>query len=677
MDDKTLDMLHSLLSRIPYTDSNEKLDELLKEYGGSIPDVLLQDIREISTRLITLHDLSSNELKLTEQEYEELAETNRIIDENMFDYHFQPIVNTVDGEIYSYEALMRPRSKLCPSPFHIIRYAEIAGRLDDIETATFLNVLTILEEKKAQFGGRKIYINSFPETVLSDEDFERAMELLKRNLGTVVVEMTEQSQLDDERLAEINDLYRQAGVEIAIDDYGTGYSNVHNLLRYMPEYVKIDRSLISEIHDNKKKRHFVREIIEFCHDNNISALAEGVETAEELRAVILLGVDLVQGYYTSRPSAEILDTIPYEIKQEIKLYRQEREEGKKLHVYTAGPSERVLLDRLVKEGYHCILIGKNGSGDVTVTSSPGLEAEMHIEVAKDFKGSVTIENTSMSNPNERLPCINIGENCDVILNLSGINYLKNGIKVPESSKLTVKGDGQLRISIKGTGFYAIGNDEESRHGELVFETGIMVENNSASGVCIGSGLGGKIRIIRGQFILNMSGYMGVGIGALNADTELELFACDITTDNTLQMGVAIGSLNGSCTAGIAHSSVKIYLSGNDVVGIGTLNGSKNRIDICEASVIFDIVADRCSAIAALEGETALDVSKTCMHITSKGDYALAIGGYTSNTELKLSNSDSSINLITKADYKNYVTRERMDISGGRTRISVNQEEILI
>ena len=149
MDNKTLDMLHSLLSRIPYTDSNEKLDELLKEYGGSIPDVLLQDIREISTRLITLHDLSSNELKLTEQEYAELAETNKIIDENLFDYHFQPIVNTVDGEIYSYEALMRPRSKLCPSPFHIIRYAEIAGRLDDIESATFLNVLTILEEKKA------------------------------------------------------------------------------------------------------------------------------------------------------------------------------------------------------------------------------------------------------------------------------------------------------------------------------------------------------------------------------------------------------------------------------------------------------------------------------------------------------------------------------------------------
>ncbi|MBR4112745.1 MAG: EAL domain-containing protein [Ruminiclostridium sp.] len=677
MDNKTLDMLHSLLSRIPDTGSNEQLDELLKKYSGSIPDVLLQDIREISTRLITLHDISSNELKLSEQEYAELAETNKIIDENLFDYHFQPIINTVDGEIYSYEALMRPRSKLCPSPFHIIRYAEIAGRLNDIESATFLNVLSILEEKKAQFGGRKIYINSFPETVLSDEDFERAMELLRRNLGTVVVEMTEQSQLDDERLAEINDLYRQAGVEIAIDDYGTGYSNVQNLLRYMPEYVKIDRSLISEIHNNKKKRHFVREIIEFCHDNNISALAEGVETAEELRTVILLGIDLVQGYYTSRPSAEIIDAIPYEIRQEIKLYRQEREEGKKLHVYTAGQSERILLDRLVKEDYHCILIGKNGSGDVTIASSPGIDTKIHIDIVKDFRGCITLENASMANSNDRLPCIDIGEDCDVVLNLSGINYLKNGIKVPESSKLTIKGDGQLKISINGLGFYAIGNDEKSRHGELVFETGVTIENNSPVSVCIGSGLGGKINIRRGQFFINMRGHMGVGIGALNADTDLKLYACDITMDNNVEIGAAIGSLTGRCNTDITHTAVKIFLSGSNVVGIGTIDGNENNTSVCEASVIFDIVADHCSAVGALSGKTILDVSKAHMHITSQGDYALAVGGYTSDTELKLSNSDSSINLITKADYKNYVTREHMAVSGGRTRISVNQEEIMI
>jgi len=265
----------------------------------------------------------------------------------------------------------------------------------------------------------------------------------------------------------------------------------------------------------------------------------------------------------------------------------------------------------------------------------------------------------------------------VVLNLSGINYLKNGIKVPESSKLTIKGDGQLKISINGLGFYAIGNDEKSRHGELVFETGVTIENNSPVSVCIGSGLGGKINIRRGQFFINMRGHMGVGIGALNADTDLKLYACDITMDNNVEIGAAIGSLTGRCNTDITHTAVKIFLSGSNVVGIGTIDGNENNTSVCEASVIFDIVADHCSAVGALSGKTILDVSKAHMHITSQGDYALAVGGYTSDTELKLSNSDSSINLSTKADYKNYVTRDHLDISGGRTRISVNQEEILI
>ena len=88
-----------------------------------------------------------------------------------------------------------------------------------------------------------------------------------------------------------------------------------------------------------------------------------------------------------------------------------------------------------------------------------------------------------------------------------MSLLKNGgIKVPESSKFVCDGTGLLKIHIDGSGFYAVGNDIDAKHGELVFENGIMVENYAATGVCIGSGLGGRIRIIRGQFILNMRGY---------------------------------------------------------------------------------------------------------------------------------------------------------------------------
>ena len=96
-------------------------------------------LKIINERLALLHEEGSGNSRqkqlasLTEQEREELAEVQNIIRENLFDYHFQPIVSAIDGEIYSYEALMRPRSELCPSPFHIIKYAEFARKLEDIE----------------------------------------------------------------------------------------------------------------------------------------------------------------------------------------------------------------------------------------------------------------------------------------------------------------------------------------------------------------------------------------------------------------------------------------------------------------------------------------------------------------------------------------------------------------
>ena len=114
--------------------------------------------------------------------------------------------------------------------------------------------------------------------------------------------------------------YEKMGIKTAVDDYGTGYSNVSNLLRYEPDYVKIDRALLSGIEDSPQKQHFVRDIIEFSHDNGIKALAEGVESEEELRIVIQLGADLVQGYFTARPEKEMIQSIDSRIADSIRKH---------------------------------------------------------------------------------------------------------------------------------------------------------------------------------------------------------------------------------------------------------------------------------------------------------------------------------------------------------------------
>ena len=682
--DNKLRKIHELLYKISSLQTNDEADKLFAEYSDASDDdynAIIADIHNIYNELISLRNATNGDSRtsattLTEQQKAEFAEADRIITQNLFDYHFQPIVNVQNGEIYAYEALMRPVSDICPSPYHIIKFAEHSNRLDDIERATFLNVLKligILDNNYEHFRDKRIFINSIPKTSLSENDRCSVNEMLSKYSDRVVVEMTEQGELDDSKLNTIKNTYRDLGVKIAIDDYGTGYANVHNLLRYMPDYVKIDRSLLSNIQNDQKKRHFVREIINFCHDSGILALAEGVETSEELRTVILLGADLIQGYYTARPARSAISSIPYEIKQEMIRYRHELEDGRKLQIYTADKNERISLDRQIKNGYTSVYIG-NECNDVTLAGTPGTETNIRVEIGRDFNGSITLDNVSITSDKNR-PCISIAENCDVRLILSGNNALKNGgIRVPYSSRFTCCGEGSLSISVDGGCFYGIGNDGDSKHGELIFEQGVSIDNKSASGICIGSGLGGKISIKQGRYSFGMRGYMGVAIGAMDADTNIELFACDMNMDLTLQHGVAIGSLNGDAQVDITHSSVGLYLSGSDIAGIGTVHGSLCKLNITEANAVFNIVADNCSAIAALKGDTNFTINKASLKITAEGDHALAIGGSDGRTKLSLINSDSSIKLVTSCNWKERVDREDIEINGGRTRFIVNNEE---
>ena len=499
--------VHKYLKEIMSVPSLEKLEEITARYREELGELdeaesaLWEDGVILGKELVYLKTGADDEMgrgllaTLNETELEELKEADRIIDDNLFGYHFQPIVSVTTGEIFSYEALMRPRSDILDSPLQILKYAKLRNRLNDIERATFLNVLKIVDHKSKFFHGKRVFINSIPKTRFNEEDQGSVNELLMRHNRTVVVELTERAELDDKEFVEFKERYRTLNVQTAIDDYGSGYSNVQNLLRYMPNYVKIDRSLLSGMQDDPKKRHFVREIIEFCHSNGILALAEGVETSEELRSVILLGADLIQGYYTARPAAEPVADISFEIRQEIKKYCHERQEGEASQIYTADSGEHIELERLVKNGTVSILIGSDG--DYFISGNPGLEAEITIDIADNVKAEVTIENVRLLNK-KKLPCIDIGKGCEIALIVKGDNRLNlGGICVPEGTGFILKGDGNLGIVLDSDEYFGIGNGINAGHGNLVFEQSgtLKIESNGKIGVCIGSGFGGGINIV--------------------------------------------------------------------------------------------------------------------------------------------------------------------------------------
>ena len=131
------------------------------------------------------------------------------------------------------------------------------------------------------------------------EEMRRRVSGIGRN---VVIEITEEEDLD----LEILNMKRRSTVLsglYALDDYGSGYSNEGNLITLDPDFIKIDISIIRGIESDPDKQEVVRNIVSYAHQRGMQIVAEGIETAAELRTSRALGADLFQGYFLSRPGA--------------------------------------------------------------------------------------------------------------------------------------------------------------------------------------------------------------------------------------------------------------------------------------------------------------------------------------------------------------------------------------
>lgn len=676
--------------RVKKTDSRAQLKVLNGEFAGLFSDkcgnddidYLTDRLYAMVSELVILREERKkktvlNSTELSEAEHNEIFMVQKLIDYNLFIYHFQPIVRADNGEIYSYEALMRARDMQGITPFHILKYAEITDRLSEVEQYTFLNVLNYIREHKDLFDGKLVFINSMPSVHIDPVKEGEISGLLEMLSDKVVVEMTEDSEYDDSELNSIKEKYRGLNIRIAIDDYGTGYSNISNLLRYTPNYVKIDRSLLSGIQNNPNKKHFVREIIDFCHENGILALAEGVETSEELRTVILLGADLIQGFYLARPNAEVLQALPYELREEIRAHRQEREEGKRLKIYYAEDNEHISLDRLSRDGYTSVRVGgRINVESVTVSGSTYLETGIHIEAADGFNGRITLDSVHLSNLPGR-PCINIGENSSAEIVLIGNNRFDScGIKVPASSKLDLRGDGNVEMMLSGTDYYGIGNDLQSEHGDLIFDQDgtVSITADSHAGVCIGSGLGGKIIANKGRYVLKSLGSMGVCMGAFDGGTKICLTGCDIDTTASGAHCVAIGSLNGCADINTIYSGIKCKVGSIKASAIGTALGERAKVKAESVGLVIEMNADSATALGSFDHNSNIGISRSSLTIKGDGKNVLAFGGTDGETHISLKDIDMNADLSTEINKCFIASDDNIEISGGKFRIKINDVE---
>lgn len=489
------------------------------------------------------------------------------------------------------------------------------------------------------------------------------------------MEFTEEAELSDQMLGEIKEKYLGMNVETAIDDYGSGYSNVNNLLRYMPRYVKIDRMLMTNIHEDPQKQHFVKDIIEFAHDNDIVTLAEGVELNKELREVIRLGADLIQGYYTAKPSSQAIQEIDKKVVMEIVQYNQTEttKYGKKTYVIT--DEDDISMVQLAFNKYTALDFRKIGEEyrHINMTGTPGFKSNILMNIGDGFRGELRIDSISLGGE-KGTPCIKLGNNCDVRIVLTGDNELRTGgIQVPESSRLEIAGDGDLRITQAGGKYYCIGNDLSSRHGDLYFSQDgtLSITATGMRGIGIGSGLGGNIYIKQGRFEIDQRGQEGVVIGCMDSDCELRIENCDIEIYNGIARSVSIGSYNGNADIQIENISGKISGASISTAVVGTLGGSKCRVRMQNINVVMNVRSNECYGIGCRNGDTDIEIRYAYVKVVAQGRNAYAMGNGKHTAKILFVNSDINTQVTNSVGMDIGADEKDITIGNGRVSFLIN------
>ena len=233
-------------------------------------------------------------------------EFRRLINEELVTYHFQPIIDAKDGSVFAYEALMRVDLPTLHSPADVLRLAREENCLHEVERITFFcasSAYQALENAGKVVPSALLFVNSIASQYLTPDELSEYSARYASILPRIVIEITEEEWLDPKALR-IKQTIRGSSGAFALDDYGSGYSNERSLLELSPNYIKIDLSIIRDIDTDANKRQIVSNTVSYAHQRGMKVVAEGLETADEVRTVLSLGVDLLQGFFLAMPQVE-------------------------------------------------------------------------------------------------------------------------------------------------------------------------------------------------------------------------------------------------------------------------------------------------------------------------------------------------------------------------------------
>jgi len=207
----------------------------------------------------------------------------------------QPIVDVRSGEIYGQEALARCHVPELASPLRLLAAAVEQGAIGRLGRELRRRAL-------AAAGKARLFLNVHPDE-LDEEHLCSAEDPVFHNAQQVILEIPESAPLVRYRYAHSTlAVLRRRGMRVALDDFGAGYSNLGYIVTFAPEYVKIDRELIAGVESGSPQHQLLASLNALCEAQGARVIAEGIETQQELTAVIEAGIAFAQGYFLGRPS---------------------------------------------------------------------------------------------------------------------------------------------------------------------------------------------------------------------------------------------------------------------------------------------------------------------------------------------------------------------------------------
>lgn len=249
--------------------------------------------------------LKINEKSACEKNMKNLKLT---LKEGYIDTYFQQITplsnKQQDNPLHACELLNRSNQHSgFDNPGHFYSFAATHGQIHTVDLYVMDLGLSRMRNAPLNDFNQTIFVNIHLSTLFSAE-WPEALKKLKLANNQIVLELSEREGLGnytkqevEKKIAEL----REAGLKLAVDDLGKGYSGLSILALVQPDYVKIDRDLVSFIDEDEYRQHMIKALVKYWQDHDVAIIAEGIERQEEDQFFRHLNVTYGQGYLYHRP----------------------------------------------------------------------------------------------------------------------------------------------------------------------------------------------------------------------------------------------------------------------------------------------------------------------------------------------------------------------------------------